>query len=258
MCKISQLDIQKRCVKTILLILLLAFLIVPFYQLYNSFQIENVTSKKENIDKTLNPSKSDNIIDSNFTNGNNYEETHDKNYCKEGDCEENNDENMFKNNDQEFKKLYGKYEFVRILLIIILIIIISWHLIIMSFRCGSFFEGVECTALCCICCGKNLPSCILTMATFATFYPFIVQIILEFIFFIVSIFHLKYSKKTKSKLPSSYQSIEEDMVNYEKYIIYNIVASILLNFFTILIHCILKSIENEIIEGVIEGVAKNQ
>jgi hypothetical protein len=64
--------------------------------------------------------------------------------------------------------------------------------------------------------------------------------------------------KTKSKLPSFYWSIEKDMVDYEKYIISNIVASILLNFFTILIHCILKSIENEIIEGVIEGVAKNQ
>ena len=227
MCKSSKLDIQQRCVKMLLLILLIAFLIVPFYQIYNCLGIENVTSKKENIDKTLKPSKSDNITDSNVTNGNNYEETHDKNYCKEGDCEENNDENISKNNDQEFKKLYGNYEFFSIPLIIILIIIISWHLIIMSFRCGSFFGGGKCTALCCFCCGKNLPTCILTMATFATFYPFIVQIILEFIFFIVSIFHLKYSKKTKSKLPSFYWSIEKDMVDYEKYIISNIVASII-------------------------------
>ena len=90
----------------------------------NCFKIEEITSKKEKIDEKLNPPKIDNIEHSN-----NYEETHNNNYYQEQDCD--------KNTEKEFEKSYENYEFYLIPYFLIIIIMLSWNLIIIIFRCIS-------------------------------------------------------------------------------------------------------------------------
>ncbi len=106
----SQAPTEKGFQKVVFYVLLLAYFIVPIYQMINCLKIQKVTDKKKEIDKTLNLYKNDN--------NNNYEEINDYNYCQEEFCEENNDENMSKNNDQEFESLYSKYDFITIPFII--------------------------------------------------------------------------------------------------------------------------------------------
>lgn len=257
----SQAPTEKGFQKVVFYVLLLAYFIVPIYQMINCLEIQKVTDKKEEIDKSLNLYKNDN--------NNNYEEINDYNYCQEEDCEENNDENMSKNNnenmsknnDQEFKSLYSKYDFITIPLFIIIVIILVWTFLVFLFRCVSFQEGAECVVACCICCGKNLPTCVKTIADFALGAPFTVQCFLECLLFIISIVHLNYSKKTKSKLPSSYESIYDDMVHFEKCLVINIVVSILLFCCTIGKHiiftCCCDTIRRENINVIPQGVAQN-
>ena len=153
----------------------------------NCFKIEEITSKKEKIDEKLNPPKIDNIEHSN-----NYEETHNNNYYQEQDCD--------KNTEKEFEKSYENYEFYLIPYFLIIIIMLSWNLTIIIFRCISIEEGIQCTVTCCIYCGKNLPSCVKSITNFAMLNPLLFQCILEGIFFIVSCVNLKDSKKNKIKI----------------------------------------------------------
>ena len=235
--------------KIVLYILLLAYLVAPIYQIINCFEIEKIKDKKANIDKKLNPSQS---VNNPYRN--NDEEIYDNNYCEEEDCD--------KNKEKEFDELFENCDFYLIPYFIIIIIMFSLNLIIIIFRCISMEEGIKCAATCCMCCGKDLPACIEGITKCALFHPLITQCILEGIFFIVSCVHLKNAKKLKSKIPSSYMDIYNDMVHYEKCLTINIVVSIFLFSFTVAYHfldkCCSNQIRGEITDAVPEGVVQNQ
>jgi hypothetical protein len=208
--------------KFLLYVLLFGYFAVPIIQIYYCSEIISISDKKEKIDKALlNNTKS-------YSNTNNY------NNCEDLDCEEKNDKSASKNNDKEFQDLFGTYDFIKIPFLNIIIIIISWNFLMISFICLSYMEGTQCAATCCMCCGeKNLPNCVKTITECAIYHPLIVQCILEVIIFILVIVELVYSKKMKSIIPDIYKEIYNDMVIFEKDFKICIVFTILIILFSI-------------------------
>ena len=104
---------------------------------------------------------------------------------------------------KEFDNVCGTYKLLSVIsLIIIIVIMICWNVIMITFVCCSFQEGAKCTALCCKCfmTDKDFPNCLNSAINCATGYPILGQMIIAILGLISKSAEIVYLKKTRKKV----------------------------------------------------------